>query len=161
MLPQTDKRVFPTTYHAMHQCLISLKKKAARKLQNPRLLEIKFESFRHWGGSMIAFYSNGNVMTVKKRLRHKSVLNTMKYIHEVNFADNDFEETVATTPEEIRQLGKAGWIKYDEGTFNGTEMHFYKRPKRFGHLNKTGTFKFGCVVYVKNGQLKSLSCPNL
>ena len=23
------------------------------------------------------------------------------------------------------------------------------------------TFKFGCVVYVKNGQLKSLSCPNL
>jgi hypothetical protein len=83
---------------------------------------------------MLAHYTDGNVLTVKKMLRHKSVLNTMKYIHTVNFADEDFEETVATTPEEIRQLGKAGWVKYDVMTFNGTEMHFYKRPKRFGGL---------------------------
>jgi hypothetical protein len=41
---------------------------------------------------------------------------------------------VATTPEEIRQLGKAGWAKYDEITVNGTQMHFYRKPKRFGGL---------------------------
>jgi hypothetical protein len=33
-----------------------------------------------------------------------------------------------TTSEEIRQLGKAGWTKYDE--MNG--MHFYRKPKKFG-----------------------------
>jgi hypothetical protein len=82
---------------------------------------------------MLAHYSNGNVLTVRKMLRHKSILNTMKYIHSVQtLKDQDFEEAVATTPEEVRQLGKAGWNKYDEMTFNGTQMHFYRKPKRFG-----------------------------
>lgn len=39
----------------------------------------------------------------------------------------DYEKTVATTPEEVRQLGKAGWVKYDEMTANGTQMHFYRK----------------------------------
>lgn len=88
----------------------------------------------HWGGSMLAHYTDGNVLTIKKMLRHKSILSTMKYIHTVHFKEEDFEEAVATTPEEIRQLGKAGWQKYDEITFNGIQMHFYRKPKRFGGL---------------------------
>jgi hypothetical protein len=36
--------------------------------------------------------------------------------------------------EEIRKLGKEGWTKYDEGTFNGTTIHFYRKPKQFGGL---------------------------
>jgi integrase len=132
-LPKKDKRVFPTTYQTMYMCLIALKKKTARKQQNPAVLDITFKSFRHWGGSMLAEYSNGNVLTVQKALRHKSVLNTMKYIHSIrNLRDDDFEETTATTPEEVRALGKAGWTKYDEMTFNGQTMHFYRKPKRFG-----------------------------
>jgi hypothetical protein len=58
----------------------------------------------------------------------------MKYIHTINFKDDDFDETVATTPEEVRKLGKAGWVKYDEMTFNGTTLHFYRKPKRFRGL---------------------------
>lgn len=82
---------------------------------------------------MLVHYSNGNVLTVKKMLRHKSVLNIMKYIHTIQkLRDDDFEEAVATIPEEVRQLGKAGWQKYDEMTINGTQMHFYRKPKRFG-----------------------------
>ena len=82
---------------------------------------------------MLAHYTNGNVLTVKKMLRHKSILNTMKYIHVVQkLKDEDFEEAVAITPEEVRQLGKAGWTKYDEMAINGTQMHFYRKPKRFG-----------------------------
>ncbi|NVM24251.1 MAG: hypothetical protein HWN68_21035, partial [Desulfobacterales bacterium] len=49
----------------------------------------------------------------------------------IHFKDDEFEETVATTPEEVRKLGKAGWIKYDEMTVNGIAMHFYRKPKRF------------------------------
>jgi integrase len=132
-LPRKDKRVFPTKYSTMMMCLNSLKKKAARKQQNPAILAITFKSFRHFGGSMIAHYTNGNVLKVKAALRHKSILNTMKYIHTIqNLREDDFEETTATTPEEIRQLGKAGWTKYDEATFNSVTMHFYRKPKRFG-----------------------------
>ncbi len=80
---------------------------------------------------MIAQHTNGNVLTVKKLLGHKRVENYMKYIGLLNFKDDEFEETTATTPEEIRALGKAGWMKYDEATFNGIKMHFYRKPKRF------------------------------
>jgi len=80
---------------------------------------------------MLNYYTNGNVPKIQKALRHKSVLNTMKYIHTIPFKDEDFEETVATTPEEIRRLGKAGWTKYDEMDVNGTRMHFYRKPKKY------------------------------
>jgi len=33
-------------------------------------------------------------------------------------------------------LEKAGWQKYDEATFNGVQMHFFRKPKRFGGLKK-------------------------
>ena len=82
---------------------------------------------------MLAHYSNGNVLLVQKILRHKSFLNTMKYIHAVNrLKDDDFEETIAITIEDIRKLGKSGWTKYDELTINGTQVHFYRKPKCFG-----------------------------
>jgi integrase len=133
-LPKTSKCVFPMKYHSTSQSFQRIRKRLSVKLQNPRLLNVSFKSFRHWGGSMIANYTNGNVLTVKKMLRHKSVLSTMKYIHTINFKEKDFEEAVATSPEEIRKLGKEGWTKYDEGTFNGTTIHFYRKPKRFGGL---------------------------
>ena len=129
-LPQTSKLVFPTSYATMHQCFLGLRKRAASKLQNPKLLDISFKSFRHWGGSMLAHYTNGNVLTIKKMLRHKSVQNTMKYIHTLEFKDEDFEIATATTEEEVKQLGQAGFTKYDE--MRG--MHFYRKPKRFRGL---------------------------
>jgi len=52
----------------------------------------------------------------------------------IHFDDKDFEVATATTPEEIKQLCMAGWVKYDEMPFNGLQMHFYKKPKRFSNL---------------------------
>jgi integrase len=136
-LPRKDKRIFPMTYACAEDSLKKLRKKAAQRFQNPVLLSICFKSYRHWGGSMLAHVTNGNVLVIKRMLRHKSIQNTMKYIHTIEFREEDFEETVATTPEEIRQLGKAGWQKYDEITVNGTQMHFYRKPKRFGGLKNS------------------------
>jgi Mn-dependent DtxR family transcriptional regulator len=79
---------------------------------------------------MIAEYTNGNVLTIKKMLRHKSVLNTMKYVHAVNFKDDDHEVATASIDEEIKQLDKAGWVKYDEK--NG--VSYYRKPKKFRSL---------------------------
>jgi integrase len=137
-LPRKDKRIFPTSYRCSEDCLIRLRKRAVAKTQNPTLLTITFKSFRHWGGSMLAHRTNGNVLLIKRLLRHKSITNTMKYIHTIEFKEEDYEETVASTVEEIRMLGKAGWMKYDEITVNGTQMHFYRKPKRFGGLRNTG-----------------------
>jgi hypothetical protein len=83
---------------------------------------------------MLAHYTNGNILTIKKMLRHKSVQNTMKYIHTIEFKDEDLDETTASTAEEIRELGKVGWTKYDEMA----GLHFYRKPKRFGSLKSAG-----------------------
>jgi len=54
--------------------------------------------------------------------------NTMKYIHTIQFKDEDYEIATAATEEEIKKLGQAGFQKYDE--MNG--IHFYRKPKKFG-----------------------------
>jgi hypothetical protein len=77
---------------------------------------------------MLAHRTNGNVLTIKKALRHKSIQNTMKYIHTIQFTDEDYEIATATTDEEIKQLGIAGFVKYDE--MNG--VPFYRKPKNYG-----------------------------
>jgi len=135
-LPRKEKRIFTMKYKTAETELRLARKKAAARLQNPALLYITFKSFRHWGGSMLAHVTNGNVLTIKRILRHKSIQSTMKYIHTIEFKEEDYEETVASTLEEIRQLGKAGWQKYDEMTVGGIQMHFYRRPKRFAGLQK-------------------------
>jgi len=68
--------------------------------------EICFKSFRHWGGTTIAEGTNGNVLIVKRMLRHECITGTMKYVHAIKFEAKEFEETTATTVDEIRNLGK-------------------------------------------------------
>jgi integrase len=130
-LPKTSERIFPTSYGVMENCYVRLRKRVAELQKNPRLLAIELRTFRHWGGTMIAHYSNGNVLLVKKLLGLKCVENAMKYIGMINFKDDDYEVATVTTLEEVTKLGIAGWVKYDEITINGVHIHCYRKPKRF------------------------------
>jgi integrase len=127
-LPKKSEHIFLTTYPTMAQSMRTLRKRTARKLQNPRILNITFKSFRHFGGSWLAHVTEGNVLAVKKALRHKRVENTMKYIHRLEFQDpQNYDVATATTIEEITQLAKQGYMKFDE--VNG--IHVYRRPKTY------------------------------
>jgi len=132
MLPKTDSRVFPINYPSLENSFNRMRKRVAAKLHRPEIAEISFKGFRHWGGTTIAENTNGNVLIVKRMLRHKCITSSMKYIDKVlKFEPKEFEETTATTVDEIRNLGKTGWQKYDEMAVNGVQVHFYRRPKRF------------------------------
>jgi integrase len=72
-LPKKSERIFPTTYNVMFSCCDRVRKRAAELQKNSRLLSIELRTFRHWGGTMIAYYTNGNVLTVKKLLGHKRI----------------------------------------------------------------------------------------
>jgi hypothetical protein len=135
-LPNKSKRIFATTYDSIYTSFSVLRKRAARQFQNPQLLNITFKSFRHWGGTRIAEISNGNPLTIMRILRHKNFKSSLKYIHSIEFRDQDYDVSIATTTEEILQLGKSGWTKYDETIIAGTTIHFYRKPKRFGSLQK-------------------------
>ena len=128
-LPKTSELIFPTTYRSLASCYFKVRRKLARKLNNPRLLSISLVTFRHWGATML-YHHTRDILLVKKMLGHKNIQNTMKYTQLVNFKDDDYEVTTATTEDEIKALGKAGFMKYDE--HNG--IHFYRKPKRFVSL---------------------------
>ena len=49
---------------------------------------------------MLAHYTNGNVLKVKEKLGHKSILSAMKYIRLIHFEDG--EVATATTVEEAK-----------------------------------------------------------
>jgi len=126
-LPKSE-RIFATDYKFMETCFLQVKKRAARTLQNPRLLKNSFKTFRHWGGSMIAHYTRGNVLADKRALGHKRVEDTMKYIHMIHFKDNELEAATAATVEEVKKLASVGFKKVDEIQ----EFHVFRRPKRYG-----------------------------
>jgi integrase len=153
-LPRKNKRIFATNYNVLYASFYNLRAKAAAEFQKPELLQISFKSFRHRGGSMVAELSNGNTLTIMRTLRHKSFKSSMRYIHTINFKEEDYETTSATTPEEILQLGKAGWQKYDETVLNGVHIHFYRKPKRFGgfknldNKSKNSDDRFLCLPEV-------------
>ena len=130
-LPKASERIFPTKYQVMFSCYNRVRKRAAELQKNPRLLSIELRTFRHWGGTMIAHYTNGNVLTVKRLLGHKRIENTMKYISMIHFKDDEFETATATTDEEIKKLGAAGFMKYDERKLGETCISYYRKPKRF------------------------------
>lgn len=58
----------------------------------------------------------------------------MKYIHTLEFRDEDFEIATATTDEEIKNLGALGYQKYDERTVGAIQISYYRKPKRFSGL---------------------------
>ena len=136
-LPRKAERIFPTDYRSLAVSFSCMRRRIAARTNNPALLRISFKSFRHWGGSMLAFVTNGNVPEIAKVLRHKSWASTQKYVHTItNLREDDYETTAVSTLDEVLRLGKDGWSKYDEVVFNGVIYHCYRKPKRFGCLQK-------------------------
>jgi hypothetical protein len=78
---------------------------------------------------MLAEYSRQRLNYAKNAAAQKHS-KPMKYIHAITFKDDDYEIATATTPEEVKQLGIAGFVKYDE--MSG--IHFYRKPKKFRSL---------------------------
>ena len=126
-LPKTHERIFPTSYGSIFGSYTRLRKRTAELQKNPRLMSIEMRTFRHWGGTMIAHYTNGNVLTVKKLLGHKRIENSMKYIGMINFKDDEFEVTTATTVEDAKKILSAGFDYVTEKS----GIMLFRRPKRF------------------------------
>jgi integrase len=95
---------------------VSLRKKLAHKLQNPRFKEIKFHTFRHWKATM-EYAKTKDILYVKQLLGHKSIENTLRYTQLVNFETDEYTSRVAKTIKEACALFEAGFghvCKMDE-----------------------------------------------
>jgi hypothetical protein len=84
---------------------------------------------------MLAQVFSWDVPFVKEKLGRRRVENTMKYIARIDWKLNqDFDVATASTGEEIKNLGAAGYQKYDERMISGTTISYYRRSKRFGRM---------------------------
>jgi len=79
---------------------------------------------------MIAQYTNGNVLTVKKLLGHKRIESTMKYIGLIHFKADEYEVTTATDVEEAKKVLSAGF----EYVTEKQGIMLFRKPKRFSNV---------------------------
>jgi integrase/predicted RNA-binding Zn-ribbon protein involved in translation (DUF1610 family) len=111
-LPVTSERIFANNYHSHYENFRNQRKRVAAKIGNPRILQIKFTSFRHWKGTM-EYHLTKDILHVKTLLGHKCVKNTEIYVNidqQLFTGFNDqFISKVAKSLEEDRELIEAGF----------------------------------------------------
>ena len=127
VLPKESERIFPITYRNLFSCYTKVRGRVAEMQKNERIRKIQLRTFRHWGATWMAHFTNGNVLKVKQRLGHKRVENTMKYIGMVTIRDDEFEVATATNVEDAKKILEAGYTYSTE--MNGVKL--FTRPKRF------------------------------
>jgi integrase len=108
-LPRTNERIFAnkrldhfrTSYH-------SVKLHLAEKLDNPRIKQIAFRSFRHWKATH-EYHKTKDILHVKWLLGHKRIENTLVYTHLVNFESDEWTCKTARTVDECKALIESGF----------------------------------------------------
>lgn len=80
VMPKTNEYVFGTCSKVTRGTVYyRLRKKLARKLGNPRLLDIGLHTFRHWKATAL-YHETKNPVLVKEFLGHRSLDTTLLYI---------------------------------------------------------------------------------
>jgi integrase len=111
-LPRKSEKVFGDgPINSMKTTFIKARRRLADKLQNPRLLQISFHTFRHWKATML-YHQTKDPYYVQHFLGHKSLRNTEIYInieHTIFEATSD-EFTVRVTDKaaEVKALLEVG-----------------------------------------------------
>jgi integrase len=95
----------PCTYRAS---IITLRKRVANTLQNPRLRRIHLHSFRHWKGTM-EYAKTKDLLWVMHVLGHKNIKNTQIYMHLCDFSSEEYFSAVAETIDQARKLIESGF----------------------------------------------------
>jgi integrase len=108
-LPRDEDRVFCCKsldgFRAGYEVM---KDNLAVQLNNPRLKEIAFRSFRHWKATT-EYAKTKDILHVKWLLGHKKIENTLIYTHLINFEREDYVCKCARTIEEATALIEAGF----------------------------------------------------
>jgi len=94
---------------------IQQRTRIAEKLQNPRIRQIHFHTFRHWKATM-EYHRTRDILHVKHMLGHKRLENTEIYTHLIEFENNDYHVAHAKTLEEEDKLIESGFefVRHDQ-----------------------------------------------
>ena len=121
-------QIFGKYYKSILRVYCYQRKNIATKLGNERLQKIKFHTLRHWHATKL-YHETKDILFVQRRLGHKSLTNTMKYVHlaETYFGveEDEYIVKVAENIEQALPLIEAGYVEASD--FNGIKI--FKIPK--------------------------------
>jgi integrase len=119
-----SEKVFPRNIRNQRRIFQRQRKKVAAKLQNPRIANITFHTFRHWKATM-EYHKTKDILYVMKILGHRSINNTLVYTQLVDFKSDDYVSRVATNTNEACKLVEAGFEHVCEMDGN----HIFRKRK--------------------------------
>ena len=128
-LKKRAERIFDATDSSISSNYYQQRLKLARKLGNPRLLEIGFHTFRHWKLTMVA-HEFRDPFYVQEFAGHRDIKSTMLYIHlekqiYQKGAAEEFHVATAKTVEDASKLVASGW----EFVHEYQEVMIYRKRK--------------------------------
>jgi len=123
-LPRDSNHVFNVSTNSMQSNFRRQRNRLAVKLENPRLKQITFHTFRHFFATML-YAKTLNILKVQQALGHKNINNTLIYTQLIDFKAEEYDVQVAETVEEAKKLGEAGFEHY--GTIDS--CHLYRIRK--------------------------------
>jgi len=108
-LPKKNGKIFgPTGYQYISSQFATTRKRIAGKLQNPRLLQIHFHTFRHWKATM-EYNRTRDILYVMKLLEHRCIENTLVYTQLVSFENDQYHSAVAKNIADAQKLVEQGF----------------------------------------------------
>jgi integrase/recombinase XerD len=118
-----NKRLWPGKSKHIKRNFSIIRNKTAEKLGNPRLQKIALGSFRHFVGTM-TYHKTKDIIYTQRILGHKSIQNTMVYVHMINFESDEYTVKVGSTIDECTKLLESG---FEYVTDYGSKKLFRKR----------------------------------
>ena len=108
-MPQKSDKIFGTyELRGYRGSFVNQRKRTARKLQNPRINQITFHTFRHWKATM-EYHKTKDILHVMRLLGHKNIKNTLIYTQLVTFQNDDYTCKVAASIKEAAEFIEAGY----------------------------------------------------
>lgn len=110
-LPKTNDYIFGKTHLSGIRWAFDRQKTAlAQKLENPRLKQIHFHTFRHYYATRL-FTETKSLPLVQEKLGHRDINSTMVYTHIVEFDEEsqNYHHAIAKDEKEAGHLIDNGW----------------------------------------------------
>ena len=97
LLPKTNEYVFAKSSLKSHRWnYTKQRKRLATKLQNQRIKQVKFHSFRPWYASK-EYAKTNQILHVQERLGHRNINSTMVCTHLIKTESDQYYSATART----------------------------------------------------------------